>query len=48
MIAGFDDIDDIEESLEGIDNLRFGDFWELKVMDLKEEINQIKKITICK
>ena len=43
IIAGFDAIDDIEESPEGIDTLRFGDFWELKVMDLKEEINQIKK-----
>lgn len=44
IIAGFDAIDDIEESPEGIDTLRFGDFWELKAMDLKEEINQIKKM----
>ena len=38
IIAGFEAIDSIEESPEGIDSLRRDDYWELKVLDLKDEI----------
>ena len=42
IIAGFDAIDNIEESPEGIDSLHRDDYWELKVIDLKDEIAQYK------
>ena len=35
-------IDDVEESPEGIDSLRPLDYWELKVMDLKELLASMK------
>ena len=42
IIAGFEGIDSIEESPEGIDSLCGNDYWELKVLDLKSEIAQYK------
>lgn len=42
IIAGFEGIDFIEESPEGIDSLCGNDYWELKILDLKSEIAQYK------
>ncbi|MBP3716907.1 MAG: nucleotidyl transferase AbiEii/AbiGii toxin family protein [Paludibacteraceae bacterium] len=42
ILNGFDNIDNIEESPEGIDSLKSGEYWELKVLDLKEEVEQYK------
>ena len=42
IIAGFEAIDSIEESPEGIDSLHRNDYWELKVLDLKDEIAKYK------
>ena len=42
VIAGLMAIDDVEESPEGIDSLRPLDYWELKVMDLKELLASMK------
>jgi hypothetical protein len=42
IITGFEAIDSIEESPEGIDSLRRNDYWELKVLDLKDEIARFK------
>ena len=39
IVEGFRCIDNIEESPEGIDSLRTMDFWELKVLDLKQTID---------
>ena len=44
IIEGFKRIDDIEESPEGIDSMKSMDFWELKVMDLKQTIKDYMKI----
>jgi hypothetical protein len=43
IIAGFEAIDSVEESPEGIDSLKSEDYWELKVLDLKLEIEKYKK-----
>ena len=43
ILKGFEQIDLIEESPEGIDSLRPLDFWELKVMDLKEIVANYMK-----
>lgn len=43
ILNGFDNIDNIEESPEGIDSLINGEYWELKVLDLKEEIKKYKR-----
>lgn len=43
IIEGFMEIDDIEESPEGIDSLNSMDFWELKVLDLKQMIKVYKE-----
>ena len=42
ILNGFKNIDNIEESPEGIDSLKSGEYWELKVLDLKEEIRRYK------
>lgn len=44
IIEGFKRIDDIEESPEGIDSMKSMDFWELKVMDLKQMIRDYIRI----
>ena len=44
IIEGFKRIDDIEESPEGIDSMKSMDFWELKVMDLKQMIKDYMKL----
>lgn len=44
IIEGFKRIDDIEESPEGIDSMKSMDFWELKVMDLKQMIKDYIRI----
>ena len=44
IIEGFKRIDDIEESPEGIDSMKSMDFWELKVMDLKQTIKDYIRI----
>ncbi len=43
ILNGFEMIDQIEESPEGIDTLHKHEYWELKVMDLKEEIKHYKE-----
>lgn len=43
ILNGFEMIDQIEESPEGIDTLHKHEYWELKVMDLKEEIKRYKE-----
>lgn len=43
ILNGFEMIDQIEESPEGIDTLHKHEYWELKVMDLKEEIRRYKE-----
>ena len=42
ILKGFENIDNIEEAPEGIDSLKSGEYWELKVLDLKTEIEQYK------
>lgn len=42
IMNGFENIDNIEESPEGIDSLKNGEYWDLIVLDLKEEIEQYK------
>lgn len=39
IIKGFSFIDEVEESPEGIDTLRPLDYWELKILDIKEAIS---------
>ena len=39
IIEGFSRINEVEESLEGIDSLRPLDYWELKILDLMDAIN---------
>ena len=41
IIEGFSKLEDIEESPEGIDSLRPLDYWELKVLDLKDAISNL-------
>lgn len=41
IIEGFSKLEDIEESPEGIDSLRPLDYWELKVLDLKDAISRL-------
>lgn len=43
ILEGFEEIDKIEESPEGIDSIRSGEYWELKVLDLKDELEKYKK-----
>ena len=40
IIEGFSCINDVEESPEGIDTLRPLEYWELKILDLKDAISQ--------
>lgn len=42
ILNGFENINNIEEAPEGIDSLKCGEYWELKVLDLKTEIEQYK------
>ncbi len=43
IIDGFKKIEDVEESPEGIDTLKSMDYWELKVLDLKQVIKEFIK-----
>lgn len=40
ILEGFAKISEVEESPEGIDSLRPLDYWELKILDLKEAIDE--------
>lgn len=42
ILNGFENIENIEEAPEGIDSLKSGEYWELKVIDLKAEIERYK------
>lgn len=42
ILNGFDNIENIEESPEGIDSLKDGEYWELKILDLKAEVEQYR------
>ena len=42
ILEGFDSIDQVEESPEGIDSLRPLDYWELKIMDLKQAFREYR------
>lgn len=44
ILDGFNSIDAVEETPEGIDTLKTLDYWELKVMDLKEAIRGVRNI----
>lgn len=41
ILKGLSKINEVEESPEGIDTLRPLDYWELKVLDLQEEISKL-------
>ena len=42
IIEGFESIEQVEESPEGIDSLKPLDYWELKIMDLQRVISKYK------
>ena len=46
ILEGFDRMEQVEESPEGIDSLKPLDYWELKVMDLQQAISEYKDSTI--
>lgn len=48
IIAGLLQIDSVEESPEGIDSLHILDYWELKVLDLKEVTNALSQMNKSK
>lgn len=41
IVNGFMAIDQVEECPDGIDSMKHEDYWELKVLDLKEELGKL-------
>lgn len=42
ILEAFVNIDKIEEAPEGIDSLKSEEYWELKILDLKNEVEKYK------